>query len=214
MGQTLMSRGRFITIEGGEGVGKSTLITSLKTWLESQGIKVYLTREPGGTPFGEQVRALLLHYQAEVIDHRAELLLFLASRIQHIETVIRPALERGQWVLCDRFMDSTLVYQGQVRGLGIGYIEQVWKSIYDKQSLVPDLTLLLDCPVSKAFERIGSRIEENNRFEAEGLKFHEDVRSAFLALAKAHQKRIHVLNADQTPDQIFISAQYAIQPIL
>lgn len=198
-----MNKGRFITIEGGEGVGKSTLINSLKTWLEEQGISVLLTREPGGTPFAEDLRKIILH---EKVDPKVELLLFFASRLQHIQSKIEPALKAGTWVICDRFSDSTAVYQGVLRGLGVSYVESVWNTIVGSHSIQPDVTLLLDCPVDIAFKRIVKR-KDNNKFEAEEKEFHEKLRKAYLDRASQYTNRIHVLDASKPPAHVFTSAK-------
>ncbi len=198
-----MAKGRFITIEGGEGVGKSTLINSLKSWLEETGQSVLLTREPGGTPLGEELRKITLH---EKVDPKVELLLFFVARLQHIQTKIAPALKSGTWVICDRFSDSTAVYQGVLRGLGVPYVESVWKAVIQDESLTPDVTLLLDCPVDIAFGRISKR-KDNNKFEAEERAFHEKLRKAYLERAKAYPDRIHVLDASKAPQAVFNSAK-------
>ena len=185
-----MSRqpGFFITFEGGEGVGKSTNITFAADWLRAQGKDVIVTREPGGTPIAETIRnALLKAHHDELMMPRTELLLVFAARAQHIESVIMPALARGTWVLCDRFTDSTIAYQGFGRGLPMDEIDTLKTLV--QQGLEPDLTFLLDAPLSvgmgRAAQRGSDAGEETDRFETEQLAFFERVRSGFQALAAA-----------------------------
>ena len=192
-------KGRFITFEGGEGVGKSTNIGFAKDWLEARGKTVVVTREPGGTPIAEKIRNDLLkaHHEEPMAD-LTELLLVFAARAQHIESVIRPALERGDWVLCDRFTDSTIAYQGYGRGLPLDQIETLRALV--QQQVSPDCTLLLDAPLTVGMGRASRRAAENNeqtdRFESEALAFFEKVREGFLALA-ASEPRFTLIDASQ-----------------
>ena len=192
-------KGRFITFEGGEGVGKSTNIGFAKDWLEARGKTVVVTREPGGTPIAEKIRNDLLkaHHEEPMAD-LTELLLVFAARAQHIESVIRPALERGDWVLCDRFIDSTIAYQGYGRGLPLDQIETLRALV--QQQVSPDCTLLLDAPLTVGMGRASRRAAENNeqtdRFESEALAFFEKVREGFLALA-ASEPRFTLIDASQ-----------------
>jgi dTMP kinase len=192
-------KGRFITFEGGEGVGKSTNIGFAKDWLEARGKTVVVTREPGGTPIAEKIRNDLLkaHHEEPMAD-LTELLLVFAARAQHIESIIRPALERGDWVLCDRFIDSTIAYQGYGRGLPLDQIDTLRALV--QQQVSPDCTLLLDAPLTVGMGRASRRAAENNeqtdRFESEALAFFEKVREGFLALA-ASEPRFTLIDASQ-----------------
>lgn len=192
-------KGRFITFEGGEGVGKSTNIGFAKDWLEARGKTVVVTREPGGTPIAEKIRNDLLkaHHEEPMAD-LTELLLVFAARAQHIESIIRPALERGDWVLCDRFTDSTIAYQGYGRGLPLDQIDTLRALV--QQQVSPDCTLLLDAPLTVGMGRASRRAAQNNeqtdRFESEALAFFEKVREGFLALA-ASEPRFTLIDASQ-----------------
>ena len=195
----MSKRGRFITVEGGEGVGKSTNIAVVRAWLEEQGIDYCLTREPGGTPLAEEIRSVLLEPRDEAIAPGAELLLIFAARAQHIETVIEPALAAGQWVVCDRFTDATYAYQGGGRGLPMGWIEQLEELVQGK--LRPDLTLLLDAPVEVGMARAGSR-GDLDRFEQEQADFFTRVRETYLQRAAAEPARFQVIATDRELDAI------------
>jgi dTMP kinase len=184
--------GRFITIEGIEGVGKTTNIEFVKSWLEKQNIQYITTREPGGTQLGEQLRELLLH-GGEVCSN-AELLMMFASRAQHLEQVIKPAIEQGKWVICDRFTDSTYAYQGGGREMNVDVIAQLEKIVHG--DFQPSLTLLLDAPVEIGRARAAKR-GAADRIEAEDLSFFNRVRDMFLARAKA-QDRFTVIDATQS----------------
>ena len=198
------SPGRFITFEGGEGVGKSTNIQAVARYLESQGRSVIVTREPGGTPIAEKIRNdLLKAHHEEPMSDMAELLLMFAARAQHIDAVIRPALARGDWVLCDRFTDSTIAYQGYGRGLGLEKIEQLKELA--QGGLEPNLTLLLDAPVDVGMQRARARAqvlaEETDRIEAEAISFFEKVRQGFLELSQRHS-RFRVIDATAPLEQV------------
>ncbi len=195
----MSKRGRFITVEGGEGVGKSTNIAVVRAWLEEQGIDYCLTREPGGTPLAEEIRSVLLEPRDEAIAPGAELLLIFAARAQHIETVIEPALAAGQWVVCDRFTDATYAYQGGGRGLPMGWIEQLEELVQGE--LRPDLTLLLDAPVEVGMARAGSR-GDLDRFEQEQADFFTRVRETYLQRAAAEPARFQVIATDRELDAI------------
>ena len=191
----------FITIEGVEGSGKTTQVGRLGEALAREGRRVCVTREPGGTPLGSKIRALLLEESIE-IGLRAELLLMLADRAEHVERTIRPALELGEVVLCDRFSDSTLAYQAFGRGLPL---EQVRRADEEARGgLLPDLTLVLDCPVEVGLERTRRRraTAGADRFESEALAFHERVRQGFLALARESPERIRVLDGREPADRL------------
>jgi dTMP kinase len=186
------SRGRFITVEGAEGVGKSTNIDYLTGVLEARGIDVVTTREPGGTPVAEKIRDLLLEHGDERVPETAELLLFFAARALNLANTVRPALERGQWVICDRFTDATRAYQGAGRGLDRDRIDTL--ADWVQEGLEPDLTLLLDAPVGIGLDR-ASRRGEADRMESEQVAFYERVRSAYLDLARSEPARITVIDA-------------------
>ena len=190
----ISARPLFITIEGGEGVGKSTNIVSLEGWLQAQGIDYCLTREPGGTPLAEKIRALLLGIDAEPLAPTSELLLVFAARAQHLEQVIKPALQRGQWVLCDRFTDATYAYQGGGRGLPQAHIAQLEQQVQGE--LRPDFTLLLDAPVKVGMERARRR-GELDRFESQQLAFFERVRACYLQRAAAEPTRFRVVDTNR-----------------
>ena len=185
-----MERGKFITIEGGEGVGKSTQIAALRDFLTSRGRRVVMTREPGGTPRAERIRELLLETTNESMPPTCELLLVFAARASHIATVIEPALARGDWVVCDRFTDATYAYQGGGRGMSshaIATLEQLVQG-----ELRPDLTLLLDVTLDVSAVRAQQRNAASggtDRFEREQRDFFERVRNAYLARAREHRAR-------------------------
>ncbi|MEI7851340.1 MAG: dTMP kinase [Kiritimatiellales bacterium] len=194
--------GKFITLEGPEGSGKSTQAKTLIRRLAGCGIEAVYTREPGGTAIGEAIRNILQHNEAgEAPCERTELLLFEASRNQLVEKVIRPHLEKGKWVICDRFMDSTTAYQGFGRGLPVEEIQAINR--FSANGIVPDLTLLLDLDVATGFERITQRYlalgESADRFEKEDRSFHERIRAGYLKLAKEDPKRFRIINAAKKP---------------
>lgn len=188
-----MKRGLFITLEGGEGAGKSSSLDFVRDWLRQRGQDVMVTREPGGTPLGEQIRDLLLHGR-DGMSPDAELLLMFAARAEHIHQVIRPALERGTSVVCDRFTDATYAYQGAGRGIAgerIAVLEN-----WVQQGLRPNLTLLLDLPVAQGLARAGSR-SSPDRFEREQQAFFERVRHGYLEAAAREPGRIRVIDASR-----------------
>jgi thymidylate kinase len=195
-----VNRPLFITFEGGEGAGKTTLIKQIVHELTSRNLPLITTREPGGTPLGEEIRRLLLEPSA--LSPYAELSLFLASRAQHIAQVIRPSLAENKIVLCDRFNDSSIAYQGAARGLGV---EQVSKTCaFISQNLKPDLTLYLDLDPQIGLSRIQQRSKD--RIEAEALAFHISIRNAFHDLAKQEPERLRLLDASQPPEKVFEDA--------
>ena len=187
-----MTRGKFITLEGGEGVGKTTNLVFIKNYLQQQGITVVVTREPGGTVLAEKLRELVLSNESEKINDTTELLLMFAGRCQHIAQVIRPALEQGHWVLCDRFTDATYAYQGGGRGLSLETI--AWLEQLVQGELRPDLTLLLDAPIEIGMERAKKRAAFD-RFESEKLQFFEKVRAMYLQRATEQPERVKVIQA-------------------
>jgi dTMP kinase len=197
-----MQRGIFITFEGPEGSGKSTQIRLLADALGRRGHRVTLTREPGGSPVGRKIRRLLLNTPVKPSPD-AELLLFLADRADHVASIIRPALERGEVVLCDRYADSTFAYQGGGRGLSVARLRRLNREATG--GLNPHLTFLLDLPADKGLARAGKReAGKKDRMEMEKLAFHRRVRSAFLRFAKAEPKRIKVLDASRDIDDLAV----------
>ena len=192
--------GKFITFEGPEGSGKSTQIRLLAEKLEAQGIEVGCTREPGGTATGEAIRNILQHDAVdEHLGERAELLLFTASRAQLMKQVILPVLERGEWVLCDRFIDSTLAYQGFARGMDIDTLDRI--NDFAIHGRKPDLTLLLDLDIERGFERLEERYANGagaaDRFERETRDFHHRVREGYQKLAQREPARFRMVNSDR-----------------
>ena len=195
----------FITFEGIEGCGKSTQIKLLGEFLKSKKRKTIITREPGGTPLADKIREILLHKNHKNLAPLAELFLYEASRAQHVEEIIRPALTQKKIVLCDRFYDSTTVYQGYARGLGWALCEKL--SLLAVNHLIPDLTFILDCPVEIGLSRSRSRLAQEksseSRFEEEDLKFHQKVRKGYLKLARKHPKRICVIDGYKKKEEVF-----------
>lgn len=187
-----MKQGRFITLEGGEGVGKSTNLQFIRQILENRQIKVTVTREPGGTEVAEKIRQILLEQHSEAISEHSELLLIFASRSQHLRHVILPALQRGEWVLCDRFTDATYAYQGGGRNMSMQTIAMLETLV--QGSLRPDLTLLLDAPVEIGLQRAKHR-GKLDRFEIEKRHFFEKVREVYLHRADLEPERFKVINA-------------------
>ncbi len=183
---------KFITIEGGEGVGKSTNMAFICEWLDNHNISYIATREPGGTPLAEEIRALLVAPRAERVGEDTELLLMFAARAQHLSEVILPALRRGQWVLCDRFTDATYAYQGAGRGIDKGKIAQLENLVQGE--LRPDLTLLLDISVEQGLARARER-GEPDRFEQEALVFFNAVRDCYLQRARQEPHRYRLIDA-------------------
>lgn len=190
-----MKRGHFITLEGGEGAGKSSVLSRLQKLLLREGYEVVATREPGGTSLGEAIRRwLLASSEEEKIDVTAELLLFLAARSQHLSEIIKPALALGKIVICDRFNDSTLAYQGYARGLALDEVTRLCE--FACGGLEPDRTYLLDLDPQVGMSRAtANRVRD--RLESEGIAFHTQVRKAFLALARQHPQRIRIIDASQ-----------------
>ena len=209
-------RGKFITFEGPAGGGKSTQVKTLAEWLRKQGKKVVVTREPGGTRMSELIRALVRDEMEDPPVTRCEVLLFLAARAQVVSQVIRPALARGEWVVCDRFADSTFAYQGYGRGIDV----QLLKNFNDfvTEGLVPDLTILLDVPPEVSRTRLAARqastADTGDRIEAAGEMFHRRLREGFLDLAKAEPKRFTVIDASKSIDKVAAAVQKTVQRIL
>ncbi len=192
-----MGQGKFITLEGTEGVGKTTNLELIRDEVARAGHSVVTTREPGGTPLAEEIRQLLLAVREEPVAETTELLLMFAARAQHVATVIRPALEAGQWVVCDRFTDATYAYQGGGRGLDAEVIHTLENIV--QCGLQPDLTIFLDVSVETAARRIAER--NHDRFEREQVAFFERVRTAYLERAANHP-RIRVVDASVELDQV------------
>ena len=186
--------GKFITIEGGEGVGKSTNIACVESFLQAQAISYVKTREPGGTPLAEEIRSLLLAPRDEKVCEKTELLLMFAARAQHLQQVILPALQRGEWVICDRFTDATYAYQGGGRKLSLDTIATLETVV--QGGLQPDLTLLLDVDVGTGLARLGNR-EQIDRFEREQQDFFEAVRAMYHQRAKQFPERFRIIDAGQ-----------------
>lgn len=194
-----MSRGVFITLEGGDGSGKTTQAELLREWLTSEGRTVVRTREPGGTDVGVEIREIVLHHRGDIAP-RAEALLYAADRAHHVATVVRPALERGDVVIQDRYIDSSVAYQGAGRVLDAEAVRGL--SEWATDGLVPDLTILLDLDAGAARGRLDEARTRFDRLEAEASEFHDRVRSAYLALAASEPDRFLVVDAAQPVDQI------------
>jgi dTMP kinase len=205
-----MNRGRFITLEGIEGAGKSTAAQAAAQWLAARGIKAHVTREPGGTPLAERVRQIVLERGPENVTPQAETLLMFAARSIHLENLIRPALSRGDWVICDRFTDATRAYQGGGRGLDLQWIEELARAVHG--DLNPDCTLLLDLPVGVGLERARGRSgHAADRFEAEREEFFERVRRAYLDISRAEPHRVHVIDASRTIAEVSAQVGHVLE---
>jgi len=207
-------QGRFITFEGGEGAGKSTQIARAADWLRDRGVEVVLTREPGGTPRAERLRTILLERDAEPMPQSCELLLMFAARATHLDNLVRPAVARGAWVLCDRFTDATYAYQGGGRGLPEAQIDALVAVVH--ADLWPDLTVLLDLPVATGLARASSRngADGPDRFESEQQAFFERVRAAYLERARAEPGRFRVLDASRSIDEVTRGIEATLGPLL
>jgi dTMP kinase len=203
---------RFITLEGIEGAGKSTLARALAQELRARGMAVQLTREPGGTALAERLRTLVLERDAERISAPAETLLMFAARAIHLDNLIHPALQAGQWVLCDRFTDATRAYQGGGRGVDSELIERLAASVHAQ--LWPHRTLLLDLPVEQGLARARARRAAPDRFDDEDRRFFERVRAAYLDIAAAEPQRVRRLDANQSPEQVLQAALTALADLL
>ena len=206
-----MTPGRFITLEGIEGAGKSTIARYIAEWLQAHNLPAVLTREPGGTPLAERVRELVLQPDGESIPAAAETLLMFAARSIHLANLIRPALARGEWVVCDRFTDATRAYQGGGRGVDPASIESLATLVHAQ--LMPDLTLLLDLPVSVGLARVQARRGHTDRFEQERGPFFERVRAAYLAVAHADAQRFCVIDATRELPQVQAAVAQALEAL-
>lgn len=208
----MTEKSAFITFEGGEGAGKSTQIKRIADYLNELSIDHILTREPGGTPLAEKIRNLLVKGKADAMDPTTEYLLFSAARRDHIEKVIKPALAKGQWVLCDRFYDSSYVYQGlsplPERALNVDFMDQVYTAIAG-EDFKPDMTFVFDIDPETGLGRAGKRgkidtaSQDENRFESKGLEFHNRIRQGFLKIQGMNPDRCSLVDATGTPDQLF-----------
>jgi dTMP kinase len=195
-----VSRGRFITFEGGEGTGKSTQVRRLAERLRGEGLEVVATREPGGSPGAEQVRDLLVNGPADRWSALSEALLLNAARAHHLEVLIRPALARGAWVLCDRFADSTRAYQGAAGGVDPAFLARLEAEVVADNR--PDLTLVLDAPAELGLARASARAGGEARFESKGLAFHQRLRDGYRALAAAEPGRCRLIDAEASVDAV------------
>lgn len=200
---SLPSHPRFVSLEGGEGAGKTTVLDALREALRADGVEVVCTREPGGTPLAEMIRALLLDPAHEPPAPETELLLMFAARAQHVRETIRPALERGAWVLCDRFTDSSFAYQGGGRGLDAAFIAELERRVVGLQ---PGLTLLLDLDIAAGRARARGRDPSPDRIEREHDGFFERVRAAYRARAQAEPRRFRVIDAARPVDEVAATA--------
>ena len=204
-----MAQGKFITFEGGEGAGKSTQLKRLVARLQAAGREVVATREPGGSPGAESIRELVLKGSADRWSPVTETLLMYAARRDHVERIIRPALERGAWVVCDRFADSTRAYQGAAGGVDPAFIAAM--ETYVLEHTRPDLTLIFDMPVDVGLQRAHERAGSEMRFESKGLAFHERLREGFLAIARAEPDRCAIVDASGTLDDVEAAVWAAIE---
>ncbi len=198
--------GKFLTIEGPDGAGKTTQVEKIRVYLESRGHKVLVTREPGGTLLGERLREILLNFEKENPVPEAEALIYAASRAQLVKKIIGPALQKGSIVLCDRFVDSSLAYQGFARGLGIRKLESVNR--WFLKDIWPDMTIILDIDPTKSLKRLQG---QKDRLEREALDFHKKVREGFLVLHKMYPHRIKKVDASHKPEQVFEKILFEIR---
>ncbi|MEQ1544140.1 dTMP kinase [Methyloglobulus sp.] len=208
----MTTKGKFITLEGGEGVGKTTNVPFIKDYLLSQNIPVVVTREPGGTQLAEKIRGLLLHSDGEEVTAHAEILLMFAARAQHLKYVIKPALAQGHWVLCDRFTDATYAYQGGGRSTPLEAIQ--WLENFVQDDLRPDLTLLLDVPIETGMARAKNRGGQLDRFESEHVHFFTQVRQVYLQQAQQYPERIKIIKADQALADVQKAIVENLKPLL
>ena len=203
-----MQKGLFITFEGADGSGKTTQLNNIKSFLEQKGFDVVVTREPGALEIGQKIRNILLHHDGIVAD-RCEMFLFLADRAQHIETFIKPSIEQGKIVLCDRHTDSTIAYQGYGRGQDIQLLKDLNKMAVN--GLTPDLTLVFDVSTEVAQERVGS---EKDRMESAGIEFHRKVRNGYLELQKQEPERIKIVNANNSILEVFEETKNIVSKLI
>lgn len=206
-----VTKGRFITVEGTEGVGKSTNMAFIENWLNDAGKELVITREPGGTELGEKLRAVLLDAKEQSMSDDTELLLMFAARAQHLYEVIQPALDAGKWVLCDRFTDSTYAYQGGGRGIELSRIAQLEQWVQGDRR--PDMTLILDLPIDIGLERAGKR-SAPDRFELEKHDFFNKVRDTYLARAAENPNRYKVIDASPPIAEVQQSIQVVLEKMV
>ena len=204
----MTDRGKFITLEGGEGAGKSTQARLLAAWLAEKDIAATLTREPGGTPGAEDIRNLLVTGEVGRWDPLTETLLHFAARREHFTRLILPTLESGRWVICDRFIDSTLAYQGYGQGIDLTAIEGLRRTVLG--DFTPDLTLILDVLPETRLARTAARTGNEDRYERMNEAFHDRVRAGFHAIAAAEPRRCAVISADQPIDTVFAALKQAV----
>ena len=196
-----MKKALFITFEGPDGAGKTSVLKAVAEKLQEQQLEVMTTREPGGIEIAEKIREIILNPSHTAMDDRTEALLFAAARSQHFFEKVEPALQAGKMVLCDRFIDSSLVYQGIARGLGVDEVLAINEFAIGKR--MPDATILFDLPAEVGLARIqATRQDEVNRLDAESLAFHNEVRNGYLQIATANPKRLHIVNANQKLEQV------------
>jgi dTMP kinase len=207
-------RGRFITLEGPEGSGKTTAARHLADWLRRRGVDVVLTHEPGGTPLGEEVRRLLLHLRdvSDALDPRADALLFAAARAQHVARVIRPAIRRGAWIVCARYIDSSFAYQGGGYGNDMAELRRLQE--FATGGLLPDLTLLLDVPVEVGLARTRRRAEWNRFEDTEQVAFFEQVRATYLRLAEDEPGRFRIVDGSGSVEEADLAIRELVRPLL
>ena len=203
-----MKKGYFITFEGIDGSGKTTQLELAKDFLEEKGYDVIVTREPGALELGQKIRDILLNHKGEVSD-RCEMFLFLADRAQHVETLIKPAVESGKIILCDRYTDSTIAYQGYARGQDVELLTKLNNIAI--RGLLPDLTLLYDTSVETAQTRVG---KEKDRMESSGINFHKKVRQGYLTIQDENPERIKRINADKSIEDVFAQTKEIIVKLL
>ena len=203
-----MKKGYFITFEGIDGSGKTTQLELAKDFLEEKGYDVIVTREPGALELGQKIRDILLNHKGEVSD-RCEMFLFLADRAQHVETLIKPAVESGKIILCDRYTDSTIAYQGYARGQDVELLTKLNNIAI--RGLLPDLTLLYDTSVETAQTRVG---KEKDRMESSGINFHKKVRQGYLTIQDENPERIKRINADKSIEDVFAQTKEIIIKLL
>lgn len=203
-----MNKGLFITFEGADGCGKTTQLNNVKAFLEEKGFDVVVTREPGALELGQKIRNILLHYDGVVAD-RCEMFLFLADRAQHVETFIKPAIEQGKIVLCDRHTDSTIAYQGYGRGQDVKLLNDLNKIAIN--GIVPDMTLLFDVSTEVSQQRVGN---EKDRMESAGVEFHKKVRNGYLELQKQNPDRIKLIDANNSIEEVFEDTKKAVNKLI
>ena len=203
------ARGRFITLEGGEGTGKSTQVRLLTPWLRERGVDVVQTREPGGAAGAERIRDLLVQGDTDRWTPTAETLLHYAARADHLDRTIRPALAAGRWIVCDRFADSTSAYQGYGHGVSLKLIDVLFAAVVADTR--PDLTLVLDLPVADGLRRASARAGHENRYEQMNVDFHERLRAGFLSIARADPQRCTVIDASSDIDAVQADIRAEVQ---